>query len=81
MLHQITAKASLFTGAQASKKLKKRLFRELVDISESNVLNISMSIRPFLSFLHAGAPVNKEALAAFGQLLYISAKSIFSIYR
>ena len=32
------AKASLFTGAQASKKLKKAVFPELADISESDVL-------------------------------------------
>ena len=43
MLHQITAKASLFTGAQASKKLKKLFFRKLVDIFESSVPNISIS--------------------------------------
>ena len=32
-----TAKASSFTGAQASKKLKNVFFRKLADISESNV--------------------------------------------
>ena len=38
-----TAKASLFTGAQASKKLKKPLTKKLADIFESSVPNISIS--------------------------------------
>ena len=34
----------------------------------------------FLSRLLAGAPVNKESLALFAQVLYISLNQIFSIY-
>ena len=60
------------------------LCSSFVDISESIILNNSISpkIRKelFRAFLLAWAPVHKEALAAFPQVLYTSVKLFFLMY-
>ena len=86
-----TAKDSLFTGAPASKLLEKAAFRKYVGICESNFFNISMSrIRKMLTdmlktrffrLLLAWAPVNKEPLALFVQVLYTSLNPSFWLYQ
>ena len=70
---------------------KKLLFRKFVRICESNFFNISMSRirkmltdvlkRRFFRLLLAWAPVSKEPLALFAQLLAISLNPSFWTYQ